>query len=102
MMAQTSDAYLHLWLELTRSWHSILGTFLQNSDVFIHVSGKSRGWFGSDSDVTRPKRRYMGITMLTLTPAIINELRTRYNQPFSDVTKGVLVHKIVVGSPAFE
>ncbi|XP_047096747.1 serine protease HTRA2, mitochondrial isoform X1 [Schistocerca piceifrons] len=47
------------------------------------------------------KRRYMGITMLTLTPDIIYELQSR-NRPIPpDVTHGVLVWKVVVGSPAY-
>ncbi|KRT83137.1 PDZ domain-containing protein [Oryctes borbonicus] len=46
------------------------------------------------------KRRYVGITMLTLTPEIISELRQR-NQPVPDNVKyGVLVWKVMYGSPA--
>ena len=42
----------------------------------------------------------MGITMLTLTPSIIQELKLRMD--FPDTEQGVLVHKVVVGSPAFK
>ncbi|XP_037092047.1 serine protease HTRA2, mitochondrial-like [Pollicipes pollicipes] len=45
-------------------------------------------------------RRYLGITMLTLTPAIIQELTLRQPDFPQDVTHGVLVWKLVVGSPA--
>lgn len=45
-------------------------------------------------------RRYMGITMLTLTPAIINELRQRNQVVPPDVQSGVLVWKVIMGSPA--
>lgn len=46
------------------------------------------------------KRRYVGITMLTLTPEIISELRQR-NQPVpANIKSGVLVWKVMYGSPA--
>lgn len=46
------------------------------------------------------KRRYVGITMLTLTPEIISELRQR-NQPVpNNIKHGVLVWKVMYGSPA--
>ncbi|KAF0312968.1 Serine protease HTRA2, mitochondrial [Amphibalanus amphitrite] len=45
-------------------------------------------------------RRYLGITMLTLTPAIIQELMLRQPDFPQDLTHGVLVWKLVVGSPA--
>nr|CAD7439673.1 unnamed protein product [Timema bartmani] len=46
------------------------------------------------------KRRYMGITMLTLTPQIISEILARHKLP-EGVTHGVLVWKVVVASPAY-
>lgn len=48
------------------------------------------------------RRRYLGITMLSLTPDIIMEMQTRSggrNIP-SDTTNGVMVWRVVVGSPA--
>ncbi|GJQ76790.1 hypothetical protein Trydic_g15001 [Trypoxylus dichotomus] len=46
------------------------------------------------------KRRYVGITMLTLTPEILSELRQR-NQPVpNNIKYGVLVWKVMYGSPA--
>lgn len=62
------------------------------ADVLTHITG-------SVSSV--PKRRYMGITMLTLTPQIIHELQARNHQVPEDVTRGVLVWKVVIGSPAY-
>lgn len=47
------------------------------------------------------KRRYMGITMLTLTPQLIHELQARNHELPGDVAYGVLVWKVVVGSPAY-
>ncbi|XP_005102556.2 serine protease HTRA1A, partial [Aplysia californica] len=41
------------------------------------------------------KRRYMGITMLSLTPQIILELKDKLLE-FPDIRAGVYVHKVVV------
>ncbi|KAK9501775.1 hypothetical protein O3M35_012446 [Rhynocoris fuscipes] len=49
---------------------------------------------------TENPRRYMGITMLSLTPQIIGDLRARKKSVPSDLTQGVFVWKVVVGSPA--
>lgn len=57
---------------------------------------------GLGSDHEEPaKRRYMGITMLTLTPDIIFELQQRYGNIPVSVTHGVLIWKVMVGSPAY-
>lgn len=45
------------------------------------------------------KRRYIGVMMLTLTPSIITELKLR-DPMFPDVTHGILIHRVIVGSPA--
>ncbi|XP_023028747.2 serine protease HTRA2, mitochondrial [Leptinotarsa decemlineata] len=47
-----------------------------------------------------PKRLYMGITMLTLTPQIIHELQQRSHEIPRDIEGGVLVWKVIFGSPA--
>lgn len=46
------------------------------------------------------KRRYMGITMLTLTDSIIKELQKDRLAEFRNVTGGVFVYKVIPGSPA--
>nr|CAH0099916.1 unnamed protein product [Daphnia galeata] len=46
------------------------------------------------------KRRYMGVTLLTLTPELISELQMRGNDLPPYVKHGVLVWKVVLGSPA--
>lgn len=46
------------------------------------------------------RRRYMGITMLTLTDEIMAELRQRNHAIPSSLNSGVLVWKVIVGSPA--
>lgn len=45
-------------------------------------------------------RRYMGITMLTLTPQIIHELQQRDHHIPNDIAHGILVWKVIIGSPA--
>lgn len=45
-------------------------------------------------------KRYMGITMLTLTDDILRELRQRSSTVPDDIKHGVLVWKVIIGSPA--
>lgn len=45
------------------------------------------------------KRRYIGITMLTLTEDIASQLSLR-DSNFPDVNEGVLVHRVQFNSPA--
>lgn len=47
-----------------------------------------------------PAKRYMGITMLTLTKDILQELRGRSQSVPNSLNHGVLVWKVIVGSPA--
>uniref|UniRef100_A0A1L8DTK2 Serine protease HTRA2, mitochondrial n=1 Tax=Nyssomyia neivai TaxID=330878 RepID=A0A1L8DTK2_9DIPT len=50
--------------------------------------------------VSPPPRRYMGITMITITHDILLELRHRSHPVPSHITSGVLVWKVILGSPA--
>lgn len=43
--------------------------------------------------------RYIGVSMLTLTPDIIQQFRSR-EPDFPDVKNGILIWTVVVGSPA--
>lgn len=45
------------------------------------------------------ERRYIGITMLTISPQILDDLRVRLDLPIS-VTHGIVVFRIVNDSPA--
>lgn len=47
-----------------------------------------------------PPRRYMGITMITLTPSILHELKDRKHSIPNDIEFGILVWKVIIGSPA--
>ncbi|XP_055026262.1 serine protease HTRA2, mitochondrial [Misgurnus anguillicaudatus] len=59
------------------------------------AADKPKSWFGDSGS----KRRYIGVMMLTLTPSIIEELKVR-DHNFPDVTHGVLIHRVIIGSPA--
>ncbi|XP_033633425.1 serine protease HTRA2, mitochondrial-like [Asterias rubens] len=65
-------------------------------------SGLTGSWFSGGKKTTTPdeKRGYIGITMLTLTPPLLNDLKSRMAD-FPNVTHGVLVYRITVGSPAY-
>lgn len=49
---------------------------------------------------TLGRRKYLGITMVTLTPQIVNELQQRNNHIPRSIKSGVLVWKVIYGSPA--
>uniref|UniRef100_A0A3Q3GZ05 HtrA serine peptidase 2-11 n=1 Tax=Labrus bergylta TaxID=56723 RepID=A0A3Q3GZ05_9LABR len=63
--------------------------FLDNAEK------KKTSWSGE----SQTKRRYIGVMMLTLTQSIIAELKLR-DPSFPDVTHGILIHKVIMGSPA--
>uniref|UniRef100_A0A803J8E3 Serine protease HTRA2, mitochondrial n=1 Tax=Xenopus tropicalis TaxID=8364 RepID=A0A803J8E3_XENTR len=63
--------------------------------------GEKRRSQGSLLGSSEVKRRYIGVMMLTLTPKILAELKFR-DPSFPDVSHGVLIHKVIVGSPAHE
>uniref|UniRef100_UPI0037E7D163 serine protease HTRA2, mitochondrial-like n=1 Tax=Semicossyphus pulcher TaxID=241346 RepID=UPI0037E7D163 len=64
--------------------------------VFLDQAAKKKtSWFGE----SETKRRYIGVMMLTLTQSIIAELKLR-DASFPDVTHGILIHKVITGSPS--
>ncbi|XP_030574148.1 serine protease HTRA2, mitochondrial-like [Archocentrus centrarchus] len=64
--------------------------------LFLDKAAKRKSsWFRE----AETKQRYIGVMMLTLTPRIIAELRMR-DSSFPDVTHGILIHKVIPGSPA--
>uniref|UniRef100_A0A8C1RX70 Serine protease HTRA2, mitochondrial n=1 Tax=Cyprinus carpio TaxID=7962 RepID=A0A8C1RX70_CYPCA len=64
--------------------------------IFLErAADKQKSWFGDSGS----KRRYIGVMMLTLTPSIIEELKMR-DMSFPDVSHGVLIHRVIIGSPA--
>ncbi|KAM7360096.1 HTRA2-related serine protease [Cochliomyia hominivorax] len=61
---------------------------------------KERRKQGASGKPIQQAKRYMGITMLTLTNEILNELKNRSESLPSNLTHGVLVWKVIIGSPA--
>lgn len=53
----------------------------------------------ASKDVRSTKKRFIGIRMLTITPALIEELKQQ-NPDFPDVASGIYVHEVVPHSPA--
>ncbi|XP_014318167.1 serine protease HTRA2, mitochondrial isoform X2 [Myotis lucifugus] len=62
---------------------------------FLRRGEKKNSWFGTSGS----QRRYIGVMMLTLTPSILAELQLR-EPSFPDVQHGVLIHKVILDSPA--
>ncbi|KAJ1212130.1 hypothetical protein NDU88_007466 [Pleurodeles waltl] len=65
-------------------------------DFLEREEQRKSSWFGPSE-----KRRYIGVMMLTLSPSILAELRLR-DPSFPEVTHGVLIHKVILGSPAHQ
>ncbi|CAN7992943.1 unnamed protein product [Ixodes hexagonus] len=63
---------------------------------FLESSAKK---LKDDPSSTTSDRWYLGITMLTLTPSLIQELQER-DPMFPHVSSGVLIWRVVLGSPA--
>uniref|UniRef100_A0A8C1VLY5 HtrA serine peptidase 3a n=1 Tax=Cyprinus carpio TaxID=7962 RepID=A0A8C1VLY5_CYPCA len=51
------------------------------------------------TDVKVPKKRFIGIKMVTLTENLVQELKW-HNPDFPDISRGILVHEVVPDSPA--
>ncbi|XP_063237540.1 serine protease HTRA2, mitochondrial isoform X3 [Bacillus rossius redtenbacheri] len=70
---------------------------------FLKRSGekkKAGGNIAGTLDRPSGRRRYIGVTMMTLTPQIIEEMQSRSRILSVDVTHGVMMWRVVVGSPA--
>ncbi|XP_006004851.1 serine protease HTRA3 isoform X2 [Latimeria chalumnae] len=52
-----------------------------------------------DKESKEVKKRFIGIRMLTITPALVEELKLS-NPDFPDVSSGIYVHEVVPNSPA--
>ncbi|XP_065222692.1 serine protease HTRA2, mitochondrial-like [Planococcus citri] len=51
--------------------------------------------------ITPPSKRYLGITMLTLNADTLRALQIRNHHVPAEITRGALVWKVVIGSPAY-
>lgn len=65
---------------------------------FFWISGK---WNILGKTPEKKKHKFLGITMMTLTPVVIKDLKER-NPEFPPVDHGVLVWRVMVGSPSYE
>ncbi|XP_030287947.1 serine protease HTRA3 isoform X1 [Sparus aurata] len=72
-------------------------SFAIPSDRITHFLNDSLNKHSKDEIST--KKRFIGIRMLTITPALIEELKQQ-NSEFPDVTSGIFVHEVVPHSPA--
>ncbi|XP_059908422.1 serine protease HTRA2, mitochondrial-like isoform X2 [Gadus macrocephalus] len=64
--------------------------------LFLDKSAEQKRSKFSQSD---SRRKYIGVMMLTLIPSIIAELKLR-DSLFPEVTHGILIHRVIMGSPA--
>ncbi|CAK1594248.1 unnamed protein product [Parnassius mnemosyne] len=55
----------------------------------------------SKAKLPQVSKRYLGITMMSLTPNILMELRMRNPEMPTDIKHGILVWKVIIGSPAY-
>uniref|UniRef100_A0A4W5QQF6 Serine protease HTRA2, mitochondrial n=1 Tax=Hucho hucho TaxID=62062 RepID=A0A4W5QQF6_9TELE len=74
-------------------------SFAIPSDHVKHFLNQASDKKKSQLGVLDTKRRYIGVMMLTLTPSIIAELKLR-DPSFPDVTYGIMIHRVIMGSPA--
>ncbi|GFO48658.1 serine protease htra2, mitochondrial-like protein [Plakobranchus ocellatus] len=77
-------------------------TLLAKADSMTTKDGaaKKPDYLSNGKETT--KRRYMGITMLPLTPTILLELKEKMREFPEEITSGVYIHKVVVSSPAYK
>ncbi|XP_035281788.1 serine protease HTRA2, mitochondrial-like [Anguilla anguilla] len=74
-------------------------SFAIPSDHLRHFLARATERKKSHLGESAAKRRYIGVMMLTLTPSIISELKLR-DPAFPDILHGILIHRIIMGSPA--
>uniref|UniRef100_A0A8C7VDG0 Serine protease HTRA3 n=1 Tax=Oncorhynchus mykiss TaxID=8022 RepID=A0A8C7VDG0_ONCMY len=70
--------------------------FLKES---MDKQSKGKLLFFSFKEVRSLKKRFIGIRMLTINPALVEELKQQ-NPDFPDVSSGIYVHEVVPHSPA--
>ncbi|XP_071403613.1 serine protease HTRA3-like [Centroberyx affinis] len=74
-------------------------SFAIPSDRITRFLNESLDKHISFTDVRSVKKRFIGIRMLTITSALVEELKQQ-NPDFPDVTSGIYVHEVVPHSPA--
>lgn len=72
-------------------------------ESYRSASKKAGSFWPRSQEKTRTKSRYIGVSMLSLDPRILHDLRARHpEEGFSQVEHGVLIVKVLLGSPASE
>lgn len=69
--------------------------------IQVEEKKKTLAVWGKQRTSTAPRRRYLGVTMISLDPKHINQIRAMYPM-IPAVDSGVLIVKIVADSPAHE
>ncbi|CAH2299024.1 serine protease HTRA2, mitochondrial [Pelobates cultripes] len=64
---------------------------------FLQKYKSQSSWLNS----SHRKRQYIGVIMVTLSPSILAELKFR-DPGFPDIQQGVLIMKVITGSPAYQ
>ncbi|XP_037796068.1 serine protease HTRA2, mitochondrial-like [Penaeus monodon] len=78
---------------------------VDHAKEFMKKAEKKRVDLAKYPKPSSTQRRYLGVTMLTLTKSILQELQSRggpMSSIPSDITQGVFIWKVVVGSPAYQ
>ncbi|KZC11170.1 Serine protease HTRA2, mitochondrial, partial [Dufourea novaeangliae] len=73
---------------------------IDHAKEFLKKADMRRKSKGTHSSLTIPKNRYLGVTMLSLTPNLLFELQQRLEGIPQNIRHGVLICKVIVGSPA--
>lgn len=78
---------------------------VDHAKAFMNKAEKKRVDLAKYPKPSTAQRRYLGVTMLTLTKSILQELQSRggpMSSIPSDIAQGVFIWKVVVGSPAYQ
>nr|BAN21342.1 serine protease htra2 [Riptortus pedestris] len=73
---------------------------IEYAKEFLKESDQRRKGISRSADITNPPR-FIGITMLTLSPDLIRSLQQRKEIIPAIINSGVLVWKVMINSPAF-
>ncbi|XP_076301312.1 HTRA2-related serine protease [Lasioglossum baleicum] len=73
---------------------------IDHAKEFLKKAEMRRKGRGAQNTVETSKSRYMGVTMLSLTPNLLFELQQRLEGIPQGIRHGVLICKVIVGSPA--
>ncbi|XP_053975822.1 serine protease HTRA2, mitochondrial [Hylaeus volcanicus] len=73
---------------------------IDHAKEFLKKAEMRRKGKGAQAALDIPKNRYLGVTMLSLTPILLSELQQKLEGIPQNIRNGVLICKVIVGSPA--